>query len=245
MVTWLQRHDREAGDLYGTLPLCVGMPVAATDHLDRERGVLRGCSGRVCGWTHDTPNAEPSKQDGEVRFWTKLPSAVYVQFKTKRKWRVKGMGNDCILPVAPVCSVWHLDQRRKYPKLKVSRRQLPLCPYFAITAHAAQGLTMREGAIADIAIRAGDDPLTLRRSDARGRSRTPAHISPLCPGAFPARGRRGAKPVAPSMERRGDRLGEDPTRVHHREAMQRVPGTQRATRLHGRAVEARGYEPRV
>ena len=136
------------------------MPVAATDHLDRERGVLRGCSGRVCGWTHDSPNAEPSKQDGEVRFWTKLPTAVHVQFKTKRKWRVKGMGDDCILPVAPARSAWHLDHRRKYPKLKVSRRQLPLCPYFAITAHAAQGLTMREGAVADIAIQPGDDPLT-------------------------------------------------------------------------------------
>ena len=159
-VTWLQRHDREAGDLYGTLPLCIGMPVAATDHLDRERGVLRGCSGRVCGWTHDIPNAEPSKEDGEVRFWTTLPAAVHVQFKTKRKWRVKGMGDDCILPVAPVRSAWHLDHRRKYPKVKISRRQLPLCPYFAITAHAAQGLTMREGAFADIAIRPGDDPLT-------------------------------------------------------------------------------------
>ena len=30
-VAWLQRHDREAGDLYGALPLCIGMPVAATD----------------------------------------------------------------------------------------------------------------------------------------------------------------------------------------------------------------------
>ena len=88
-------------------------------------------------------------------------------------------------------------------------------------------------------------PDLLRRRDARGRTRTPAHISPLCPGAFPARGRRGAKPVAPSMERRGDRLGEDPTTVHRREAMQRVPGTQRATWLHGGAMEARGYEPRL
>ena len=32
------------------LPLCVGMPVAATDHLDRERGILRGCPGEVVGW---------------------------------------------------------------------------------------------------------------------------------------------------------------------------------------------------
>ena len=82
----------------------------------------------------------------------------------------------------PVRIVWHLDHRRKHPKLKVSRRQLPLCPYFAITAHAGQGLTMREGAIADIAIRAGDDPLTCYVAV----TRMEGHISSLCPGAFPA-----------------------------------------------------------
>ena len=84
------------------LPLCAGMPVAAADHLDRERGMRHGCPGRVCGWTRDSPNAELSKQR-EVRFWTALPSAVCVQFKTRRKWRVKSVaGNNCILPVSPV-----------------------------------------------------------------------------------------------------------------------------------------------
>eukprot|EP00435_Cladocopium_sp_Y103_P052258 s774_g16.t1 len=36
-LQWLQRHDKECGELYGMLPLCVGMPVRATDHLDRKR----------------------------------------------------------------------------------------------------------------------------------------------------------------------------------------------------------------
>ena len=31
---WLQRHDRECGDLYRMLQLTVGMPVAMTDHID-------------------------------------------------------------------------------------------------------------------------------------------------------------------------------------------------------------------
>eukprot|EP00438_Fugacium_kawagutii_P001459 Skav211876 [mRNA] locus=scaffold1431:374175:389938:+ [translate_table: standard] len=48
--TWLQRHDQDCGSLYGVLPLCLGMPVAATDHLDRNRGILRGCAGEVVGW---------------------------------------------------------------------------------------------------------------------------------------------------------------------------------------------------
>ena len=35
-LQWLQRHDRESGDLYGMLPLVRGMPVALTDHVDRS-----------------------------------------------------------------------------------------------------------------------------------------------------------------------------------------------------------------
>ena len=43
-VKWLQRHDRESGDLYGMLPLIHRMPVALTDHIDRNPDVqiLRG-----------------------------------------------------------------------------------------------------------------------------------------------------------------------------------------------------------
>lgn len=44
-LAWLQRHDQDCGSLYGVLPLCMGMPVAATDHLDRSRGILHGCPG--------------------------------------------------------------------------------------------------------------------------------------------------------------------------------------------------------
>ena len=49
-LAWLQRHDQDCGALYGVLPLCIGMPVMATDHLDRDRGILRGCPGEVVGW---------------------------------------------------------------------------------------------------------------------------------------------------------------------------------------------------
>ena len=36
-LQWLKRHDRDCGDLYGMLPLTPGMPVALTDHVDRNR----------------------------------------------------------------------------------------------------------------------------------------------------------------------------------------------------------------
>ena len=34
---WLTYHDRSTGDLYGMLPLAVGMPVILLDHIDRSR----------------------------------------------------------------------------------------------------------------------------------------------------------------------------------------------------------------
>ena len=37
-LEWLNRHDRESGDLCGVLPLMKGMPVAMTDHIDRSIG---------------------------------------------------------------------------------------------------------------------------------------------------------------------------------------------------------------
>ena len=46
-LKWLQRHDRECGDLYGMLPLIHNMPMALTDHLDRspDKQLLRG---KIC-----------------------------------------------------------------------------------------------------------------------------------------------------------------------------------------------------
>ena len=159
-VKWLQRHDRESGNLYGTLPLCVGMPVSATDHLGRERRVLRGCAGTVCGWAHAGDKSKVTRADGHVRYWAEMPAAVYVKFRTSKTWRVDGIQEDCVLPVAPVQSAWFLDGKRKKPQLRVSRRQLPLSPAFALTARGAQGITAVNGAVVDIAMKKGDNPLT-------------------------------------------------------------------------------------
>ena len=54
-IKWLQRHDRESGDLYGMLPLIENMPVALTDHIDRnpEKRLLRGRVGFVHSWVLD------------------------------------------------------------------------------------------------------------------------------------------------------------------------------------------------
>lgn len=50
-LTWLSRHDKDCGGLYGMLPLVKGMPVALTSHIDRsKKALLRGTQGRLVGW---------------------------------------------------------------------------------------------------------------------------------------------------------------------------------------------------
>ena len=48
-LSWLQRHDRESGDLYGVLQVVKDMPMALTDHIDRsiDKQLLCGRIGLV------------------------------------------------------------------------------------------------------------------------------------------------------------------------------------------------------
>lgn len=51
-LAWLNRHDRESGDLYGMLPLILGMPVAVTAHINRsnDKRILKGRVGYIHSW---------------------------------------------------------------------------------------------------------------------------------------------------------------------------------------------------
>ena len=154
-LQWLQRQDKECGGLYGLLPLCVGMPVRATEHLDRRRGILKGCRGTIVGWS---PCAGET-QDGVV-LWNTLPQAVYVKFETAECWQIEGVPENNVYPVATCKRAWFLDRQRKNPQLRVSRTQFPLAPAFAITAHVAQGQTIPEGVLTDLCVGLGGNPFT-------------------------------------------------------------------------------------
>ena len=158
-LTWLQRHDQDCGSLYGVLPLCIGMPVAAADHLDRSRGILRGCAGEIVGWVWRADAVGGARQEA-TQIWNELPACILVRFKTKTTWRVQGIDEDNIFPVAPQKKPWYLDKGRKRPVLRVTRKQFPLAPGFATTAHAAQGQTCKEGVVMDMHIGEAGDPLT-------------------------------------------------------------------------------------
>ena len=156
-LTWLQRHDRESGDLYGLLPLIHGMPVALTDHIDRspDKQLLKGKIGFLHSWVLDEKESSQF-QDG-VRILNKLPKVVFVKFPDA-EWELPGLGVKGLYPITPKRSKWFLDKGRKHPVLKISRQQIPLAPAWAITAHAAQGQTLA-AAIVDMQIGRGTSPI--------------------------------------------------------------------------------------
>ena len=135
------------------------MAVAAADHLDHSRGILRGCAGEIVGWVWPADAVGEARQE-MTQIWNELPACILVRFKTKTTWRVEGIDEDNVFPVAPQKKPWYLDKGRRRPVLRVTRKQFPLAPGFATTAHAAQGQTCKEGVVMDMHIGDAGDPLT-------------------------------------------------------------------------------------
>ena len=124
-LQWLQRHDRESGDLYGMLPLIQGMPVMLTDHVDRsrEKNLLRGSRGIIRGW--GLAPGETSAFDNNDRILTQPPQTVYVKIDGAT-WTLPGMLEQGVYPVRPTTGDWFLDKNRRAPMcLKSSAARFP------------------------------------------------------------------------------------------------------------------------
>ncbi|CAE7526241.1 pfh1, partial [Symbiodinium pilosum] len=65
----------------------------------------------------------------------------YVKFEGA-DWRLDGATESGRRRILPVTRTWKLDRTRKPAVLKVNRKQIPLVPACAITAHARQGKTL-------------------------------------------------------------------------------------------------------
>jgi hypothetical protein len=79
-VTWLSKHDKQCGGLYGMLLLVRGMPVYLTNHVDRsDKNLLHGRSGILLGW--ELAAKEPMPPRNKDHFLSYLPKCVYVQFR--------------------------------------------------------------------------------------------------------------------------------------------------------------------
>ena len=124
-TSWLSRHDRECGNLYGMFPLIEGLPVALTDHLDRspEKQLLRGKIGKIHSWK--LAATEASVWEDGVRILHNLPEVVYVKYQNC-SWHIEGTPEPGIYPITKVKRSWYLDKGRQYPQLAIQREQLPL-----------------------------------------------------------------------------------------------------------------------
>ena len=60
-----------------------------------------------------------------------------------------GLSEPGLYPITPITREWYLDRGKLHPQLRIQRKQLPLMPAFAMTAHSAQGQTFSKGAIVD------------------------------------------------------------------------------------------------
>ena len=142
-ISWLNRHDRDSGDLYGMLPLMipVGMPVAVSEHINRSYviRILKGRIGYIHSWILDAE--DKSEYEDGVRVLHTLPMVVFVKFYTKdkkeEKLRLPGLKENAAYPITPRTSTWFLDNRRNFRLLRIARRQLPLTPAWAMTSHSA------------------------------------------------------------------------------------------------------------
>ena len=146
------------------LQLVKDMPVALTDHIDRssDKQLLRGRIGLVHSWVLD--EKETSVFENGKRVLKHLPKVIYVKFLLadgeECNWQLEGTNEYGLYPIVPRKSSWFLDKGRKNPVLKITRRQFPLAPAFAITSYAAQGQTLKKGAVVDLCIGRGTKPIS-------------------------------------------------------------------------------------
>ena len=151
------------------LPLVSDMSAALTDHIDRnpEKNLLRGSVGFIHSWIlHD---AESCAYEDGVCVLRKLPRVVFVKFPGA-KWVLPGMSEAGVYPITAQRKPWYLDKNRQQPKLKISRKQLPLAPAFAMTAHASRGQTL-DAVIVDLQIPKEASALTCYVALSRVRDR--------------------------------------------------------------------------
>ena len=73
-------------------------------------------------------------------------------------WKLDGTQEHGLYPIIPKTAAWYLDKSRVHPVLKIRRRQVPLAPAFAVTAHSSQGQTFHQGCIVDLCIGKGANP---------------------------------------------------------------------------------------
>ncbi|KAE8250215.1 hypothetical protein A4X13_0g4891 [Tilletia indica] len=149
------RGDTKVG--MGRMPLFVGMPIVYRGpNQSVPLGITNGAFGTIAGW---------KLQEDRLGFTT--PTAAIVQFDNTATWSLSGLDRGC-LPIYPTSSTFTFALHNDTTAVRrISRRQLPLQPGFAMTVHSAQGITCKSGVVVDL--RKGGFPAYVAASRATRR----------------------------------------------------------------------------
>eukprot|EP00660_Eupelagonema_oceanica_P019254 gene19254-biopygen33633 len=126
---WLGLDDSKTARRLGCVPLCVGLPVILSDHLNRPKGLVAGTPGIVKEIWFDGGPPTHANCRGEY-VCSQVPLAVLVQFE----------GFDEPIPVSRSAQGFRLGVAKT--ATEITRLQLPLLPNFGMTMHLAQGTTL-------------------------------------------------------------------------------------------------------
>ncbi|KAE8250119.1 hypothetical protein A4X13_0g4940 [Tilletia indica] len=141
----------------GRLPLYIGMPVIYRGpNKSVALGITNGAFGTITGWN--------LKQD---HHGLTIPVGAIVQFDSAATWSLTGLAQGS-LPIYPTSSTFTFSLQDEASAVRrISRRQLPLQPGFAMTVHSAQGITCKSGVVVDL--RQGGFPAYVAASRATKR----------------------------------------------------------------------------
>jgi len=109
-------------------PVVEGMAISLTDHVDKGKQLLKGTEGKIVGLWLDPEEPAPSTNDDGECVLRKLPLAAIIRFPHI----------DEPVKIGIKSARWCLNpsQRSKRQQFWVTRKQLPIIPAYAVTAHS-------------------------------------------------------------------------------------------------------------
>ncbi|KAE8225183.1 hypothetical protein CF319_g2024 [Tilletia indica] len=134
-------YDGPAGSKtgLGRLPLFVGMPV-----------VFRGGNQSVSLGVTNGAFAEIAGYDLEKDRWGyPVAQGLLLRFPRLGDIALTGLPQGCY-PIMPSSSHFNFRNDEDSPVVRITRRQLPIQPGFAMTVHSAQGITAEKGVVVDL-----------------------------------------------------------------------------------------------
>ncbi|KAE8231097.1 hypothetical protein CF326_g3895 [Tilletia indica] len=123
----------------GRVPLFIGMPVVYRGpNISVPLGVTNGAFATVAGWDL-----------GLDRWGMTTPRGVVLRFTEDAPWSLAGLEPGC-LPITPIKTTFKFKASTDAEAQQVTRNQLPLQAGYAMTVHAAQGVTAQGGIVVDL-----------------------------------------------------------------------------------------------